>query len=189
MHCSVNSMLNFRRLVRRLLDQYELPVWGTHGVSHWARVYENGLRLAKITGADVRVIRLFAVFHDARRKTEGRDFKHGKMAADLARRLRGSYFELPDEDFERLCEACANHTTGETRADVTVQTCWDADRLDLGRVGKMPDPDKLCTPAAKDPAVIEWANQRSTRRAVPDLIIEEWGLRSQRPLSTGAINN
>jgi uncharacterized protein len=42
-----------------------------------------------------------------------------------------------------------------------VQTCWDADRLDLGRVGKRPDPRRLCTPAARDRDVIEWAYRRS----------------------------
>jgi len=176
MNCSVNSMINFRRLVFRLLDQYELPVWGTHGVSHWARVWENGLRLATITGADTRVVKLFAVFHDARRRTEGRDFTHGRMGAELAAALRASYFEIPDDDFELLYTACADHTNGKTHADITIQTCWDADRLDLGRVGKMPDPDRLCTDAAKAPETIAWANQRSMARVVPDLIFEEWGL-------------
>jgi uncharacterized protein len=46
---------------------------------------------------------------------------------------------------------------------VTVQTCWDADRLDLGRVGKHPHPRYLCTPAARDREVIEWAYRRSVR--------------------------
>jgi hypothetical protein len=33
--------------------------------------------------------------------------------------------------------------------DITVQTCWDADRLDLPRVGIQPLPQFLCTEAAK----------------------------------------
>jgi uncharacterized protein len=32
-----------------------------------------------------------------------------------------------------------HHSEGAVHADPTVQTCWDADRLDLGRVGVMPD--------------------------------------------------
>jgi uncharacterized protein len=52
--------------------------------------------------------------------------------------------------------------------DITVQTCFDADRLDLGRVGKIPDPRLLCTDAAKDPKTIDWANQRSVSGYVPD---------------------
>ena len=44
---------------------------------------------------------------------------------------------------------------GQTEADITIQTCWDADRLDLGRVWIIPDPDRLCTEPARDPALIE----------------------------------
>jgi uncharacterized protein len=46
--------------------------------------------------------------------------------------------------------------------DITVLTCWDADRLDLGRVGIRPAAHRLCTDAARDPAMIEWAYRRST---------------------------
>ena len=56
--------------------------------------------------------------------------------------------------------------------DVTIQTCWDADRLDLSRVGIRPDPKKLCTKAAKDPAMISWAYERSITRHVPSILIE-----------------
>jgi uncharacterized protein len=39
-----------------------------------------------------------------------------------------------------------------------VQTCWDADRLDLGRVGIIPRPDRLCTEEARDPVLFERAD-------------------------------
>ena len=45
--------------------------------------------------------------------------------------------------------------------DATVLTCWDADRLDLGRVGIRPDPKYLCTPAARDPEMLASAYLRS----------------------------
>ena len=48
---------------------------------------------------------------------------------------------------------------------MTVQTCWDADRLDLGRVGIRPLAERLCTDVARDPVLIEWAYQRSIRSA------------------------
>jgi len=47
--------------------------------------------------------------------------------------------------------------------EVTVQTGWDADRLDLGRVGIVPRPDKLCTAQARDPVLLERAYRRSVR--------------------------
>jgi uncharacterized protein len=43
----------------------------------------------------------------------------------------------------------------------TIQASWDADRLDLGRVGTTPDPARLCTAAARDPEMFRWAGQRS----------------------------
>ena len=46
-----------------------------------------------------------------------------------------------------------------------MQTCYDSDRLDLGRIGVEiePDPDYLCTDVAKDPEMIVWAYERSRR--------------------------
>ena len=49
------------------------------------------------------------------------------------------------------------HTEGYLDGDITVQTCWDADRLDLGRVGIVPQPEKLCTEGARDPDLFKWA--------------------------------
>ena len=37
---------------------------GDHGVSHWARVLENGLRLAEETGANVEVVSRAGMRHD-----------------------------------------------------------------------------------------------------------------------------
>ena len=52
-----------------------------------------------------------------------------------------------------LAEACRCHTEGKCSADPTIGTCWDADRLDLGRVGKRPDPKFLTTRSARDRAL------------------------------------
>jgi uncharacterized protein len=60
---------------------------------------------------------------------------------------------------------------GRTEADNTIQTCWDADRLDLGRVGIVPDPSRLCTAAAKEPAIRAWAYQRSCESDAPSLVL------------------
>ncbi|MGO8750209.1 MAG: hypothetical protein ACLQNE_30045 [Thermoguttaceae bacterium] len=168
--------MNLKPLVHQILEDYALPCHGTHGVSHWARVLENGLRLAKTTGANVEIVELFAVFHDSRRINEVVDFGHGQRGAELAAELRGDLFDLSDADFELLYEACAHHTDGLTDADVTVQTCWDADRLDLGRVGMMPDPKKLCTDAAKAVKMLQWADGRAAFEVVPELVKEEGGI-------------
>jgi uncharacterized protein len=125
-------------ILHAVLEGYALPWGGDHGVAHWARVLENGLRLARETSADVEVVRLFAVLHDSRRVNEATDPEHGPRAAEFARSLRGRLFDLSDHEFHLLHRACAGHTHERTHPDVTIQTCWDADRLDLGRVGITP---------------------------------------------------
>ena len=159
--------------MKAVLGGYSLRWDGTHGLKHWGRVLENGSRLARTTGADPEVVRLFAIFHDCRRINEGFDPGHGLRGAEVARSLLGTCLDLGDDQFEQLHYACQYHTDGLTEADVTVQTCWDSDRLDLGRVGITPRPQYLCTPAAGDPAMIEWADERARDGYTPD-VVEEW---------------
>lgn len=144
--------------------QFVLDLDGIHGEAHWTRVRENGLRLAKITGANPKVVELFALLHDSKRASEGRDPEHGLRAAGFARTLAGKAFSLKPEDLVDLLEACRHHSDGLMEGSVTVLTCWDADRLDLGRAGILPDPDHLCTDAARNPAIMKWAYRRSIHR-------------------------
>jgi uncharacterized protein len=163
-------------LLRTVHDQYRLPWFGLHGVSHWARVYENGLRLAPLTGADEQLLLLFAIFHDARRVNEGWDDGHGRRGAELASSLRATALHLPPPQFDLLYHACALHTDGLVDGDPTVQTCWDADRLDLPRAGIEPSPQRLCTEPARREETIAWATERSVRRVVPPIVAGEWAV-------------
>jgi len=142
---------------------FALDWHGIHGASHWARVRENGLRLAESTQARADIIELFAFLHDSMRVNDYSDPFHGARAAHYAESLSGRLFELDDDGLDLLKTACEGHSDGLMVADITVQVCWDADRLDLGRVGIRPDPYRLCTPAAKDAEMIEWAYARSVR--------------------------
>jgi hypothetical protein len=47
-----------QELIRSILARYALPRDGIHGVSHWARVLENGRRLSEVTGARMDVLEL-----------------------------------------------------------------------------------------------------------------------------------
>jgi uncharacterized protein len=164
-------------LLSRILQDYALWPGGVHGVAHWARVLENGRRVGGLTdGADPDVIELFSVFHDSRRVNDQRDDGHGRRGAELARQLRGEYFDIDDARFALLEYACQEHTHGKTQADPTVQVCWDSDRLDLLRVGTQPHPRLLCTDAAKTSEVMQWANERASRRVVPELVRDSWRL-------------
>ena len=168
--------LNIPLVLRVVLDDYALPLDGYHGVDHWARVLENGLRLATETGANVEVVSLFAILHDSQRLNEMTDADHGPRAAKFATDIRGTAFDLGDHEFELLYQACHGHTSERTHTDVTIQTCWDADRLDLGRVGITPHPSRLCTDAAKQPEMIKWADGRASFRVIPSLVLDEWGI-------------
>ena len=169
--------LNLPLVVRAILDEYTLAPGGDHGVAHWARVLENGLRLANTTGANIEVVQLFAVFHDSKRVKETSDPDHGQRGADFAAELRGQVFELSEDDFGMLYRACAGHTHERNYLDTTIQTCWDADRLDLGRVGVTPHPSRLCTDAARDPAMIKWADGRASFGIIPNFVAQDWGIK------------
>jgi uncharacterized protein len=148
-------------LIETLRRQFALDWHGVHGIRHWERVRENGLRLAALTGANARVVELFAWLHDCRRLDEWEDPGHGERAAGYLRGLRGRVLEVSDAELELLAHACRHHSDGLMEGDVTVRTCWDADRLDLGRVGIRPDPAYLCTDAAREPGLLAWAYRRS----------------------------
>ena len=115
---------------------------------------------------DGNVVQLFSIFHDSRRKNEHWDKNHGKRGADLAIQLR-DYCSLNEEQLDLLITACTLHTSTINHENKTIQACFDSDRLDLGRVGKYPNPDLLCTQMAKDPQVIKWAYQRSLVHELP----------------------
>ena len=159
-------------LVAAVRRGFALEWRGIHGVWHWTRVRENGLCLAEMTGANCEVVELFAVLHDSKRANDRRDPGHGQRAAAFIKSLRGTLIVVDDAAFEQLIYACAFHTDGLVEADVTVQTCWDADRLDLGRVNIAPQAEYLCTAPAKEPALIAWAYRRS-RQEPPDGL-PEW---------------
>lgn len=165
---------DIRRLLPVLLAQYLLNPGGIHGVPHWGRVLENGRRLAADTGADLAVIELFALFHDACRRKDGYDPDHGPRGATLAWRMR-VHTGLDDSQLSELVSACEFHTSGPPAdASPTVLTCLDADRLDISRVGMRTRPELLFTVAAREPRNIAWAAGRAASLFIPAVCSEEW---------------
>lgn len=126
-----------------------------HGLSHWQRVERNGiiLSLEKRNGAfcirkdiNITVVRLFAYLHDKCRLDDGWDFEHGIRAAKMLHSIRRTLLkELSDNEFSLLEKACELHTTEHKTGEPTIDTCFDADRLDLNRVGIEPSPNKMAT--------------------------------------------
>ncbi|MBD3221632.1 hypothetical protein GF314_10355 [bacterium] len=161
-------------MLRAIASRYRGRLHGIHGLSHWGRVLENGERLAAGAGADMRVVQLFAVFHDACRVNDGIDPGHGERGAGLARAFRGEYFELDDAAMAELETACIHHTDGRTDGSLTVRVCYDADRLDLLRCQIMPRPERLATDQAREPALLDWACRRARDHVEPAVLATTW---------------
>jgi uncharacterized protein len=127
---------------QRILRDYELEPMGIHGLPHWGRVLVHGARLAADTRADLLIVELFALFHDARRVNEHRDPDHGQRGGDLAHTLRDRLPPLTDAQF------------------------------DLHRVGVSPHPKRLCTDAARQLAHDKELAERSMYHKPPGFVEE-----------------
>ena len=130
-------------LVQYLKDQFRLEWDGIHGANHWARVLYHSRQIGEARQADLLVVKLFGFLHDSCRENDGRDPTHGVRAAELAKELNTQFFELKPKQLDTLCFAITHHSGGDVSLDATIQTCWDGDRLDLGRVGITPSPQYL----------------------------------------------
>ena len=154
-------------LLQPLLDasreRFVLDPYGYHGPVHWQRVYLNASLICEGEGIDSLVPRCFAFLHDSCRMDEHIDAGHGARAADFAIGLReqGVLPPMSDERFDLLVYACRHHSGRLQEAEPEVMACWDADRLDLLRVGIVPDPRRLCTPFARLEETIDGACKRA----------------------------
>jgi uncharacterized protein len=139
-----------KALWQRVTAQFKLGHDSVHGPSHWLTVRRNALYLSRFHDADEQVVRLFALFHDSCRENEFRDPQHGPRGAQLAIEFRGAgHFHLDDARMLLLVTACEIHNGARPQSDATLGVCLDADRLDLGRVGILPDPKRLSTSTAR----------------------------------------
>lgn len=120
-----------------------------HGIRHWTRVRHNAMRIGRMTeGCDLVVADLFALFHDSQRESEGVDHNHGERGWMLFCKLGGEKIVSPPQQ-AILKRALIEHDWGTITHDPTIGVCWDADRLDLPRVGITPNPRLLSTRLAR----------------------------------------
>lgn len=127
----------------------------THGLAHWQKVERNGIILGMVIRdgvlcyrdeVNMKVVRSFAYLHDKCRVNDEFDSEHGVRSADLIYTIRDTILkDLSDDEIMLLDKACRYHTTLHRTGIPTVDVCFDADRLDLGRVGIDPDPKKMAT--------------------------------------------
>ena len=123
----------------------------THGLSHWRRVERNGILLCAENGKirkdiNIKVVRFFAYLHDKCRLDNWTDIEHGVRSADMLPTIRNTILkDFTDEEVSLLERACRYHTTEHRTGNPTIDVCFDADRLDLGRVGIVPNPKRMAT--------------------------------------------
>ena len=147
----MNSFVKMEEIVQQTREYVlaHINVGGFHGIDHWDRVYQNGQKLIT-PKVNSLVVGLFAYLHDSCRYDDGEDLEHGPRAADYIDTLRDTLLkDVSDENIYLLKEACRLHTVSERTGNPTIDACFDADRLDLDRVGIIPDPARLATEKGK----------------------------------------
>ena len=136
-------------LIALIKSEFKLDWGGIHGANHWARVLHHGKTIGELRQADLLVVELFGFLHDSCRLNDGRDPQHGQRAADFAHGIHGDFYQLNPKQLDLLCFAMQHHSGGEVSTNLTIQTCWDSDRLDLGRVGIIPSPKFISAEGAQ----------------------------------------
>ena len=139
-----------RRAMQEGIKACHLPMdrISDHGIDHWLRVYRNARLIAANmpTGANLRIAAWFAFLHDCKREDDFRDPDHGPRAAKHANSLiPAEGIPLTPRELEYLAFAIEHHSTGLMEGPIECRICWDADRLDLWRVGIQPDPKRMTT--------------------------------------------
>jgi len=143
-----------------------------HGPAHWARVRRFGALLAEKEGLpeDARAcVEVFAWVHDLARENDGGGNKHAIDGASYVDVVVPAVFGgIRRDQLEAVRVAVRYHSDGmvadeasatglfeglEGPRDLVVRTigcCWDADRLDLPRVGIQPAPELMSTSCWRD---------------------------------------
>lgn len=154
-------------LVRIIGDFFSDPNESIHGLHHWLRVLANGFEISKHNGANKKIITCFAFFHDIKRERENKDPEHGPRGSIAFLSLKYKV-NLTRDEIYKVVEACHGHTNELYHDDVDISTCWDSDRLDLYRVGIIPDSQYLNQEISKEKEFINEAINRSIKDE------EEW---------------
>ena len=152
-------MKNRVAILKYIKDELNINTDGLHGLSHFVRVEQIGCYLADQTGADKEVLSLFAYTHDLGRTHDNEDLEHGKRSAKIVEQMyKQKLIDITPDQYDKLIYACSYYCFDSARSDdLTIQACWDADRLDLWRDSIEPLPQLLYTSEAKKEKTISWA--------------------------------
>lgn len=136
---------NWERLREFCVQRWPDSLGVTHGVDHWDRVAIFG-RMLFVDGVDMEVVMAFAYLHDSERINNDIDENHGERASKLIDAIRYTELnELNDEQISILKRACKLHNKELRTGNLTIDVCFDADRMDLIRVGITPSSNRMAT--------------------------------------------
>jgi len=150
-----NAIFVFTDILEIVKKEFRLDLYGLHGINHWERVFLNTQKLSKYYNIESDIFELFALLHDSQRFDDYADLGHGQRAKKFTKSLieKGT-IKLNKDDQERLLYACENHTKPNKKHklynDLIVQICLDSDKMDIGRVGVIPDEKYFLTDYAKE---------------------------------------
>lgn len=135
--------------VEEIVFHHSLYKDGVHGIDHIRRTVENAKIIAKETCPDKFDDAVIGAYlHDIGRIDDFGGNAHAVRGAKISERLLQEFW--PNLDIKRILFAIEFHADKLTSEDPLIGTIWDADRLDLDRVGIKINPDLLSTKKAKE---------------------------------------
>lgn len=129
-------------VLKKIIEEFYLKDSFIHGAAHWSRVYHYGHILSELNDFDKENIAFFSIFHDSKRFNDDYDPEHGLRGAEFFKKL-SKIIDITNEQKEIIYEACKKHNYQQEADSLEVGLCFDADRLDLWRVGINPNDDYL----------------------------------------------
>jgi hypothetical protein len=99
---------------------------------------------------------------------------------------RDGMIHLGPARLDLLAAACAGHEHGGISEDPTIGCCWDADRLELSRLGSRPVARLLSTKAARNTELQADAWRRGLEQRVEIADVTEWSLERNFPATDEA---
>jgi uncharacterized protein len=165
---------DLEKLIPHVIEDSNAPESYHHGEEHWKCVAFVGVTLARATrGADPLVAFLFGLFHDTRRENENDDPDHGPRAAAFVNEVyRAGRLPITQIQLGKLLHACITHTESGPTGDPVVGCCYDADRLTLWRVGKVPAAEYISTDKGHEGVEDQWTEDLHDNAPIWDEILD-----------------
>lgn len=129
----LSKKMDVDQLRKIILD--EQPIRDTYGFSHGQRV-ANNCNLLATPGANRVVMYLFAFLHDTFRNEGESKIEYGVQSSEKLKGMRKVLLKnISDNEFDLLQETFRAHSAKMRTGNPTIDTCLDANRLDVIRRG------------------------------------------------------